>query len=420
MGNGMNARSGRTQQTSPAQTAEPALRRRTGLPPIAASSAGERALGGLQLMAEDCPGVHHTAQLQEMADAAPNRTGLPDALKSGVETLSGQGLDDVRVHYNSAEPAKVGAHAYARGSEIHMAPGQERHLPHEAWHVAQQKQGRVQPTTERGGIAVNDDPGLETEADAMGARAAQMMSADTETLADAPAAPARPVAQGKFELALDGLTPEKLEAILPSYGVTEATDIATVLGKFEQYRDSKLPVVSVPQLVELTLGRSKEEVSAAVKEDLSARSGETEEETSTVTLYHGDTRSPEQITAAGGFFGRDHAPITIEHARVIMQDWDALSAQEKLDRAQAWKAQTKAKHEIVPFVATGAESQKAGHEYKINIPLVFRGKQKGESAFTPKLGCDVWPIGSATVMAIKMHGGEVIVLTGIPAKFIEL
>ena len=83
MGNGMNARSGRTQQTSPAQTAEPALRRRTGLPPIAASSAGERALGGLQLMAEDCPGVHHTAQLQEMADAAPNRTGLPDALKSG-------------------------------------------------------------------------------------------------------------------------------------------------------------------------------------------------------------------------------------------------------------------------------------------------------------------------------------------------
>lgn len=32
----------------------------------------------------------------------PNRTGLPDTLKSGVEALSGFSLDDVRVHYNSS------------------------------------------------------------------------------------------------------------------------------------------------------------------------------------------------------------------------------------------------------------------------------------------------------------------------------
>jgi hypothetical protein len=30
-------------------------------------------------------------------------------------------------------------------SEEHN-PGQEQHLPHEAWHVVQQKQGRVKPT----------------------------------------------------------------------------------------------------------------------------------------------------------------------------------------------------------------------------------------------------------------------------------
>ena len=36
------------------------------------------------------------------------------------------------------------ARAYTQGSEIYMAPGQERHLAHEAWHVVQQKQGRVQ------------------------------------------------------------------------------------------------------------------------------------------------------------------------------------------------------------------------------------------------------------------------------------
>lgn len=75
-------------------------------------------------------------------------TGLPDQLKTGVESLSGHSLDDVKVHYNSPQPAQLNALAYAQGTDIHVAPGQEQHLPHEAWHVAQQKQGRVRPTTE--------------------------------------------------------------------------------------------------------------------------------------------------------------------------------------------------------------------------------------------------------------------------------
>lgn len=93
---------------------------------------------------------------------APNRTGMPDALKSGIEALSGLALDHVRVHYNSEKPAQLNAHAYAQGSDIHLAPGQDRHLPHEAWHLVQQAQGRLQPTLQlNGGVAVNDDPSLE-------------------------------------------------------------------------------------------------------------------------------------------------------------------------------------------------------------------------------------------------------------------
>jgi len=108
---------------------------------------------------------------------APNRTGLPDALKTGVENLSGYSLDDVRVHYNSAQPAQLEAHAYAQGTDIHLAPGQEQHLPHEAWHVVQQKQGRVQATRQlKGAVPVNDDAGLEKEADVMGTRATQASS----------------------------------------------------------------------------------------------------------------------------------------------------------------------------------------------------------------------------------------------------
>jgi hypothetical protein len=98
----------------------------------------------------------------------PNATGLPDRLKAGVESLSGFAMDDVRVHYNSSKPAAVQAHAYALGADIHVAPGQEQHLPHEAWHVVQQKQGRVKPTLQMKGVAINDDAGLEREADGMG------------------------------------------------------------------------------------------------------------------------------------------------------------------------------------------------------------------------------------------------------------
>ncbi|MGZ4968093.1 MAG: eCIS core domain-containing protein [Methylobacter sp.] len=104
-----------------------------------------------------------------------NNTGLPDNLKSGIESLSGIAMDNVKVHYNSSQPAQLNALAYAQGTDIHIAPGQEQHLPHEAWHVVQQAQGRVRPTMQmKDGVPVNDDQGLEHEADVMGSKAARM------------------------------------------------------------------------------------------------------------------------------------------------------------------------------------------------------------------------------------------------------
>lgn len=108
-------------------------------------------------------GKFETAQRQP-----ENRTGLPDDLKAGVENLSGYSMDDVRVHYNSPKPAQLQALAYTQGTDIHVGPGQEKHLPHEAWHVVQQKQGRVRPTMQLQGVNINDNEGLEKEADAMG------------------------------------------------------------------------------------------------------------------------------------------------------------------------------------------------------------------------------------------------------------
>jgi hypothetical protein len=123
-------------------------------------------------------------------------TGLPDRLRQGAEALSGQSLADVRVHYGSPKPAEVSALAYTQGREIHVAPGQERHLPHEVWHAVQQKQGRVRSTTAVHGHPVNDDSALEHEADRMGERALQTRTGDGAKTVQAPT----PAGQGSAEV----------------------------------------------------------------------------------------------------------------------------------------------------------------------------------------------------------------------------
>ena len=100
-----------------------------------------------------------------------SKTGLPDHLRNGIEHLSGLSMDDVKVHYNSPKPAQLSAHAYAQGTDIHLGSGQEKHLPHEAWHVVQQKQGRVRPTVRTGGVNINDSIELENEATSKGNQA---------------------------------------------------------------------------------------------------------------------------------------------------------------------------------------------------------------------------------------------------------
>lgn len=130
------------------------------------------------------------AQLREMQTAADdalvkdgegsqNKTGLPDNLKLAIENQSGYSMNDVKVHYNSALPAQLQAHAYAQGTDIHLATGQEKHLPHEVWHVVQQKQGRVNPTVQLQGVSINDDAQLEKEAEDVGGKLANAAISST-------------------------------------------------------------------------------------------------------------------------------------------------------------------------------------------------------------------------------------------------
>jgi len=150
----------------------------------------------LQEMVNNHPKAKQATQLQAMANSyssrqqktiqkKENNTGLPDNLKSGIENLSGYSMDDVKVHYHSDKPAQLQAHAYAQGSDIHLGSGQEKHLPHEAWHVVQQKQGRVTPTVQlRSKVNINDDAGLEKEADVMGEKALQRVENSKKSLSE--------------------------------------------------------------------------------------------------------------------------------------------------------------------------------------------------------------------------------------------
>jgi hypothetical protein len=149
----------------------------------------------LNEMVNNSPQAKQAAQLRAMSDSytsqqeqpiqkIKNKTGLTDNLKEGIENLSGYSMDDVKVHYNSDKPAQLQAHAYAQGTDIHLAPGQEKHLPHEAWHVVQQRQGRVKPTIQlKGGVNVNDDASLENEVNLMGATAFRFVDHRPEAIA---------------------------------------------------------------------------------------------------------------------------------------------------------------------------------------------------------------------------------------------
>lgn len=110
--------------------------------------------------------MQRQADEDEALQAKPARAGgLPAKLQNTIQMISGVNLDDVNVHRNSPQPAQVGAHAFAQGRDIHLAAGREGDLAHEAWHLAQQGEGRVAPTRMLGDVAINDDPALEAEAD---------------------------------------------------------------------------------------------------------------------------------------------------------------------------------------------------------------------------------------------------------------
>jgi Domain of unknown function (DUF4157) len=105
---------------------------------------------------------------------------LPGDTRAKMEAAFGADLSAVRIH-EDATAGEAGAEAYTRGTDIHFAPGRYdpssssglELLGHELTHVVQQAEGRVAETVQHKGGAMNDDAGLEREADTSGATAAR-------------------------------------------------------------------------------------------------------------------------------------------------------------------------------------------------------------------------------------------------------
>lgn len=130
-----------------------------------------QALQGQSLIDEFRGMFGQADRVKEMRQAAPRPssggTPLDDTMRTRFERRFGLSMDDVRVYHNSPKPAELGALAYAKGTDIFVGPGQERHLEHELGHVVQQKFGQVQPTMTIDGLPVNMDQALEHGADTL-------------------------------------------------------------------------------------------------------------------------------------------------------------------------------------------------------------------------------------------------------------
>lgn len=131
-----------------------------------------------------------------MAPIAPltcDPISLPAGVRHRLEELFGADLDSIRIHTSSSHAAALRARAYARGDEIHFAPGEYdpfsregwRILGHEVAHIIQQRCGRVPSGFETIPL---DDALLEREARIAGVFAVAMY--------DSGLAPGRPLYDG--------------------------------------------------------------------------------------------------------------------------------------------------------------------------------------------------------------------------------
>ena len=151
----------------------------------------------------------------DLASGGGGGQGMPAPVQAKMEAAFATDFSHVRIH-EGAQATAQGALAYTQGSDIHFALGQYRPdtvqgqelLGHELAHVVQQSQGRVRESAP--GTGINDDAGLEREADELGARAARSQAVTPGTSAGGSVGGVRPAIQRKAASPAGGVIQRKL------------------------------------------------------------------------------------------------------------------------------------------------------------------------------------------------------------------
>lgn len=214
-----------------------------------------------------------------------NNGGLPPQVQSQMEQSFGTDFSDVKIQKDSPQAQNMGALAFTQGNNVHFAKGKfepeskkgQELIGHELAHVVQQRSGKVKPELNLGGVPVNADQHLETEADQQGAKAANLqpvsqnkLAQNTSTTANTSQAPV----QGFFgNLVKKGLSvlkskvvdmiPQEYKDMIPpeirnmadeltNKGIDMAGDFAEQKGtELAQQAKTKLAEAMPPQLVEM-------------------------------------------------------------------------------------------------------------------------------------------------------------------------
>lgn len=125
--------------------------------------------------------------VSQNTDLSCNNTDLLGHIRYSMGNISGILLDDVKVRRNSNKPVQLNAYTCTEGRNIDIAPGQEKHLAHEAWHVDQQKQGRVNTAVQLFDKKhLNTDKNLDEEVDRVSQLVNQNMRLDYSKIQQEP------------------------------------------------------------------------------------------------------------------------------------------------------------------------------------------------------------------------------------------
>jgi hypothetical protein len=217
--------------------------------------------------------------------------------------------------------------------------------------------------------------------------------------------------------------------VLSSYGITnplEVTRLKEYVNKNAANPEAKIR--GIPDLIGRVLGSKRlDQIAEATRGENAKRARDVKEaDKDLVRVGRGDNRYPHEIKAEGGLFGWDAGVVSIEHARQMVKKVVDMPAKTQSDWVDRWKRPTPPPEERNPWVATGILSaekkggQKGGNgEYVAELPLIFVPTQQG----TMWVGTDTGNIDTATVIGVKLeqkgNADEIIVLTGIPWKYIQ-